>query len=207
MAPELQDALAYALRYISQNRSADPIRVCAEKLLEFHAQLHPEPAPLPTSGSGDTADSTEADDEQAKLRTMARGRGRRQVVFSEPVKLDGAWTPVVVPKSEEERAEIAAVLQKNILFAAMDDDQRRILIDAMVKSDAAVIEGGSGAFARVSAALFLQTRKEFGEGVAIISQGDPGDYYYILTDGTAEILVNGRKVLQARAIPEGERSR
>lgn len=145
VAPELQEALAYALRYISQNRSADPIRVCAEKLLEFHAQLHPEPAPLPSSGSGETADSTEADDEQAKLRTMARGRGRRQVVFSEPVKLDGAWTPVVVPKSEEERAEIAAVLQKNILFAAMDDDQRRILIDAMVKSGV-VTGGGPGRF-------------------------------------------------------------
>ncbi len=77
----------------------------------------------------------------------------------------------MVPKSEEDRDEIAAVLQRNILFAAMDDDQRRILIDAMV-------------------------RKEFTAGTSIITQGDPGDFYYILTDGTAEILVNGNKVLQ-----------
>ena len=59
-----------------------------------------------------------------------------QVDFSEPVKLDGAWTPIVIHKSEEERSEIAAVLQRNILFAAMDDDQRRILIDAMASAPA-----------------------------------------------------------------------
>jgi hypothetical protein len=193
-SPDLRDALAFALKYITDNRPSSPVRVCAEKLLEFSSRTRGEGS-LGAEAAG-PVDSGDADDEQAMLRTMARGRGRRQVgrcgswlclewrffepplslelvqvVFSEPVKLDGAWTPVVVPKSEDDRAEIAAVLQRNILFAAMDDDQRRILIDAMV-------------------------RKEFTAGTAIITQGDPGDFYYILTDGTCEILVNGNKVLQ-----------
>ena len=75
--PELQDALAYALRFISQNRSSSPIRVCAEKLLDYHHQLHPAPVAQPLSGCGEPLDG-EADDEQIKLRSMARGRGRRQ---------------------------------------------------------------------------------------------------------------------------------
>ena len=119
-----------------------------------------------------------------------------QVVFSEPVKLDGAWTPIVIPKSEEERSEIAAVLQRNILFAAMDDDQRRILIDAMASAPALATAQHRAHASFLGSPILPQTRKEFDENVAIISQGDPGDYYYILTDGTAEILVNGRKVLQ-----------
>lgn len=169
VTPELRDALAYALRYIVDNRPSSPVRVCAAKLLEFSSRSEDASG---ASAEAPVVDTGDADDEQMKLRTMARGRGRRQVVFSEPVKLDGTWTPVVIPKSEEDRDEIAAVLQRNILFAAMDDDQRRILIDAMV-------------------------RKEFPADTAIITQGDPGDFYYILTEGTAEILVNGKKVLQA----------
>jgi hypothetical protein len=191
VTPELRDALAYALRYIVDNRPSSPVRVCAAKLLEFSSRSEDASG---ASAEAPVVDTGDADDEQMKLRTMARGRGRRQVrsrspflphwpcsfaplfaqvVFSEPVKLDGTWTPVVIPKSEEDRDEIAAVLQRNILFAAMDDDQRRILIDAMV-------------------------RKEFPADTAIITQGDPGDFYYILTEGTAEILVNGKKVLQVR---------
>jgi len=48
----------------------------------------------------------------------------------------------------------------------MDEDARRIIVDAM-------------------------DSKAFGPGEVIISQGDPGDYYYVVSEGRADILVNG----------------
>jgi hypothetical protein len=38
--PELGEAIAYALREVTATRPSSPIRVVAEKLLEFNDQLH-----------------------------------------------------------------------------------------------------------------------------------------------------------------------
>jgi hypothetical protein len=47
------------------------------------------------------------------------------------VKLDASWKPKVIPKTDEQVAEISTVISKNILFIGMDAEQRRIIIDAM----------------------------------------------------------------------------
>ena len=120
--------------------------------------------------------SEDADaDERARsylAATASRG-GRKQVVFAEPVRLDQNWVPVIVPKSDDHKAEITSVLRANILFAGTDDDQRRTIVDAM-------------------------TLKTFGCGEVIIREGDMGDFYYILSDGACDISKHGRVVLQAR---------
>lgn len=70
-------------------------------------------------GAGAAASTAEIDEDEAaaaKMRARAQGRGRRGVVFSESVKADANWAPVVIEKSEGERAEILAVMGKNILL-------------------------------------------------------------------------------------------
>lgn len=43
----------------------------------------------------------------------------------------------------------------------------------------------------------------FARGDTIIKQGDPGDFYYVVSSGTCDILVNGRKVLETGASRAG----
>jgi cAMP-dependent protein kinase regulator len=59
----------------------------------------------------------------------------------------------------------------NRYCAGMDEDARKIIVDAM-------------------------SQKQFTKGGVIIQQGDPGDYFYVISSGTCDILVNGKKVLE-----------
>jgi len=105
----------------------------------------------------------------------------------------------VIPKTPEQRAEIEAVIGSALLFQGMDEDARAIIVDAMelkrfkagdiiikqVRVDGrATREGGACWFARPPAAG---------------AQGDMGDYYYVVSEGRVDILVNGNKVLESGA--------
>jgi cAMP-dependent protein kinase regulator len=92
-------------------------------------------------------------------------------VFAEPVKLDEHWEPRIVPKSDAEKAQIRKIVAGNILFTALDEDQLEIII---------------GAF----------EQKLFKQGDVLIKQGDMGDFFYILAEGTCDIFKNGVLVLQ-----------
>lgn len=61
------------------------------------------------SDEDDDADVKSPEDEEMFEKMRGRTRGRRSVVFAEPVKLDESWTPTVVPKSDEEKARIREV--------------------------------------------------------------------------------------------------
>jgi cAMP-dependent protein kinase regulator len=67
------------------------------------------------------------------------------------------------------------VLRKNMLFSGIDPSQRAVIVDAMME-------------------------KRFGNGDAIIRQGDQGDFYYILASGTCHVFKNGNKVLEVCAV-------
>lgn len=96
-----------------------------------------------------------------------------QNVFAEPVRLDASWEPRVLPKTEEEQAEIHRVILNNILFATLDEDQRNVIVGAM-------------------------ERRDYAPGDKIIKQGDMGDNFYLVSAGTCEIFVNGTKVLDVK---------
>lgn len=119
----------------------------------------------PTAGDMD-------EEAAAQMRARAQTRGRRTVVFSAPVNVDesDSWTPQVVPKSEAEKVQIEGTLRANILFAGIDDDTRRVLADAM-------------------------ELKSFTAGDKVIRQGDPGDFYYCIREGSADVLVGDKVVL------------
>lgn len=184
--PQINAAVLYGLEILTQVRPEDPVAFLAARLMEFGSlssstvvtTAHSASASGATSaaggaGAGVGVDAEAVEDEGDRRRRMdaQKRMKRRSNVFSEPVKLDRDWKPNFVPKSEEQKADIAKVLAGNVLFSGMEDSQRAIIIDAMEE-------------------------KRFRPGDIIIQQGDPGDYYYILCAGACRVLKDGVTVLQ-----------
>lgn len=179
--PEVQDAIAFALREVSIHRPPDPVSFVATKLVEWNSSKG-KPTASEFRGkeaekdseddSDDEEDNTQTAEEEAHFESMRRKtRGRRSVVFAEPVKLDESWTPTVVPKTDEQKAGIREIMKKNILFRTLEGDQLELLIDVMEE-------------------------KKFSSGDVIIQQGDKGDYYYVVQSGTCDIFKDDELVLK-----------
>mmetsp|Transcript_17686 Transcript_17686/g.62267 ORF Transcript_17686/g.62267 Transcript_17686/m.62267 type:complete len:387 (-) Transcript_17686:165-1325(-) len=183
--PDLQEAIAFALREVSIHRPPDPISFTAHKLVEWNSKkAKPTPFGEGKDGGGaggksdesdeddDAEDDTKSPEDEAMFEKMrGRTRGRRSVVFAEPVQLDESWVPTVVPKSDDEKDRIREIMSKNILFRTLEGDQLELLIDVMVA-------------------------KEYKNGEEIITQGAAGDYYYVLDSGTCDIHKDSVLVLQ-----------
>jgi cAMP-dependent protein kinase regulator len=103
----------------------------------------------------------EIDDEPPKV--VNRGQRRVSVCAESPSENMNAQVKVV-PKTEEETARILEILQKNVLFKHLDVDQMATVKDAM-------------------------TLVKYKEGDCIIKQGDDGDNFYVLDEGTVHCSV------------------
>ena len=77
------------------------------------------------------------------------------------------WTPVKVEKTPEQRVDILAVLNQNILFSAMSVAEKNILADIMIE-------------------------KIYQPGDVIIKQSDDGDNFYIVSKGSIPIHIEGK---------------
>lgn len=71
----------------------------------------------------------------------------------------------VIPKSEDERKMIAHAIEHNLLFESLDSSQLNVIIDAM-------------------------ERLEFKEGDFLIRQGEDGDTFYLLLEGSCDCFLN-----------------
>ena len=80
-------------------------------------------------------------------------------------KLADDFTPQKVEKSSEARERILAILTTNKFFSKLDSEQREMMADAMGPVEKA-------------------------DGETIIQQGDPGDNFYILDEGVADVWVS-----------------
>jgi cAMP-dependent protein kinase regulator len=100
-------------------------------------------------------------------RASSDRRPRRGAVSAEVYSEDDATNYVkkVVPKDEATRAALAKAITKNVLFAHIDENERRDIFDAM--------------FPHVCA-----------PGETIIKQGDEGDNFYVIDQGEVDIFVN-----------------
>lgn len=87
-------------------------------------------------------------------------------------KLD-LWKPPVNDLAPEQRAELARTLALNFLFRQLHSDAKATVVAALVK-------------------------KTYQPGEHIITQGDVGDYFYIIEKGSVDIFVNGAKVAAQR---------
>lgn len=91
----------------------------------------------------------------------AEHQQRRQKIFSQPIRLNEDFRPPFFPKTPMQKAFLSNVLQENFMFADMTDEERDKFISAMEP-------------------------EEVPAGALIIHQGDVGDFFYIVAQGTVD---------------------
>ncbi|CEJ93095.1 Putative cAMP-dependent protein kinase regulatory subunit [[Torrubiella] hemipterigena] len=76
------------------------------------------------------------------------------------------WSPPVHEKSVEQLNRLKHAIEGNFLFSHLDDDQSAQVVGALVEKPIPA------------------------KGIKVISQGDAGDYFYVVEKGTFEVYVN-----------------
>ena len=82
-------------------------------------------------------------------------------LHEQAVALEDDWVAPTFEKDETEKAKLSEYLTKTALLAYLDPKSKATVIDAFQK-------------------------RNFTNGDNIITQGDEGDYYYILDSGSAD---------------------
>jgi cAMP-dependent protein kinase regulator len=90
---------------------------------------------------------------------------RREVIIGESTDSNKLNSPPAAPKTLQERAYLWQSLKKNPLFSHLEPDERNEVFDAMREAC-------------------------FSAGQIIIKQGDTGDDFYVVKDGTCDVYVN-----------------
>lgn len=88
----------------------------------------------------------------------------RQAIYDAAEKNVGGYQPIVIPKDADVRDILAKVVHSNILFRAYSQDEQRAIVDA-----------------------FQSVTVESDE--VVIQQGESGAYFYVISDGELEILL------------------
>jgi cAMP-dependent protein kinase regulator len=115
-----------------------------------------------------------------------RSLRRRMAISSEPVDLSGLDSDTPgngvpnTPKSPETLQALEEALRTNVLFAHLEEDERRQVFDAMVEV-------------------------KFNAHDIIIQQGDEGDNFYVVESGECEIWIakEGQAPLRVSIVREG----
>jgi cAMP-dependent protein kinase regulator len=109
------------------------------------------------------------------------GLGRRTSVSAESLNptasLNDNWSPPFHAKSEEQLGRLKKSIQGNFLFSHLDDEQTSQVLGALVEK---VIPA---------------------KGIKVITQGDQGDFFYVVEKGSFDIYINPAGSLQPG--PEG----
>ncbi|KAF7714186.1 cAMP-dependent protein kinase regulatory subunit [Penicillium ucsense] len=96
--------------------------------------------------------------------------GRRTSVSAESLNPTSAgsdsWTPPHHPKTEDQLARLRTAVSGNFLFSHLDDDQFKTVLDALVEKPIPA------------------------KDIKVISQGDAGDYFYIVENGHFDIYIH-----------------
>ncbi|CAB9498224.1 MAP kinase-activated protein kinase 2 (Fragment) [Seminavis robusta] len=107
-----------------------------------------------------------------KKKTKQDGvRAQRENIFAQKLDMTESYKPPFYPKSEAAYEFIDGCLGDNFVFQNLSSKERRLLIDAM------------------------QTQEVPG-GEPIVTQGETGDYFYVVDEGTVRFEVDSRKVGQ-----------
>ncbi|KAJ5601788.1 hypothetical protein N7510_011322 [Penicillium lagena] len=96
--------------------------------------------------------------------------GRRTSVSAESLNPTSAgadsWTPPHHPKTDEQLARLKTAVSGNFLFAHLDDDQFKTVLDALVEKPIPA------------------------KDIKVIAQGDAGDYFYVVEKGNFDIYIH-----------------
>lgn len=100
-------------------------------------------------------------------------RGRRQGINAGSVDPDAAqnFVKTVIPKSDAVVANLTATLKGNVLFHHLDTNEFQDLVDCMFEVKVAA-------------------------GKNIMAQGEEGDNFYVMSNGSADVIVDGKKVFE-----------
>lgn len=96
---------------------------------------------------------------------------RRGGISAEPVTEDDAASYVkkVITKDYKTMAALSKAISKNVLFAHLDEDERRDIFDCMFP-------------------------QKHNAGEVVIQQGDEGDNFYVIDEGEVDVFVNSMLV-------------
>jgi CRP-like cAMP-binding protein len=103
---------------------------------------------------------------EMQIKMHAKHRG---AVMGRVLDLEGEFTPPSYPKTDADKAFLDGALGENFIFGDMSQKERSMLIEAMQKQKAK-------------------------KGETIITQGDVGDFFYILEVGTIKFVADGKDV-------------
>ncbi|KAI1811415.1 cyclic nucleotide-binding-like protein [Poronia punctata] len=102
--------------------------------------------------------------------------GRRTSVSAESLKPtaheNDNWSPPSFPKSAEQVERLKKAIEGNFLFSHQDDEQLAQILGA------------------------LQEKPIPAKGIKVVTQGDAGDYFYIVEKGSFDVHVNPSGALQ-----------
>lgn len=106
----------------------------------------------------------------SKSQTAGNGPGARLAnIFMAPVKIDENYAYPKYQKGPSERKFIQDAIADNFIFSDVENQQREHLLDAFEKYSVDV-------------------------GFKIITEGDIGDYFYIIQSGKVEFSIQGERV-------------
>ncbi|KAH9906655.1 regulatory subunit of protein kinase A [Xylariomycetidae sp. FL2044] len=102
--------------------------------------------------------------------------GRRTSVSAESLKpvadVNDNWTPPSYPKTTDQLERLKKAIEGNFLFSHLDDEQNAQILGA------------------------LQEKPIPAKDIKVITQGDAGDYFYVVEKGSFDVYVNDSGTLQ-----------
>ncbi|TRX90257.1 hypothetical protein FHL15_008802 [Xylaria flabelliformis] len=102
--------------------------------------------------------------------------GRRTSVSAESLKpvadVNDNWSPPSYPKSAEQLERLQKAIEGNFLFSHLDDEQTAQILGA------------------------LQEKPIPAKDIKVVTQGDAGDYFYVVEKGSFDVYVNESGALQ-----------
>eukprot|EP00040_Diaphanoeca_grandis_P039870 m.260408 g.260408 ORF g.260408 m.260408 type:complete len:306 (-) comp39835_c0_seq1:274-1191(-) len=120
---------------------------------------------------GGNSSKGEGSEKKIDAATKARTKSRRAGINAGSLDPDAALNFVkkVIEKSQASRDSITTTLKENVLFSHLDANELTDIVDCM-----------------------FETTVKAGENV--ITQGEDGDNFYVMHEGSAEVIVDGKVV-------------
>jgi cAMP-dependent protein kinase regulator len=124
---------------------------------------------LGNSGSEET-------DQPAQPLPNNYAAGRRTSVSAESMQPDsdsGNWKPPKHPKTDDQYSRLRTAVSGNFLFSSLDEESFSLVLDALVEKT-------------IPAA-----------NIKVITQGDEGDFFYVIEQGDFDIYINSSGAVEA----------